>query len=98
MVGSGILLVFGLSSAIGGPLASVFMSLVGSAGLFAFCAVSLLLFSIGIFFRRKAHVIPVHDETEPFRVMSDSITPMAMEMDPRTEEGHLEEFQPDQVK
>ena len=98
MVGSGILLVFGLSSAIGGPLASLFMSLVGSAGLFAFCAVSLLLFSIGIFFRRKAHVIPVHDETEPFRVMSDSITPMAMEMDPRTEEGHLEEFQPDQVK
>lgn len=98
MVGSGILLVFGLSSAIGGPLASLFMSMVGSAGLFAFCAVSLLLFSIGIFFRRKAHVIPVHDETEPFRVMSDSITPMAMEMDPRTEEGHLEEFQPDQVK
>ena len=97
MVGSGILLVFGLSSAIGGPFASLFMSLMGSAGLFAFCAASLLLFSIGIFFRRKAHVIPVHDETDPFRVVSDSTTPMAMQMDPRTEEEPPEEFQSNKV-
>jgi hypothetical protein len=29
-------------------------------------------------------VLPVHDETEPFRI-TDVLTPAALEMDPRTE-------------
>ena len=46
--------------------------------------------------RRRNHVLPVRDETEPFRLVSDSVTPVAMEMDPRTEEGHLAEFEPEE--
>jgi MFS family permease len=91
MVGSGILLIFGLGSAVGGPAASLLMNVSGPSGLFAFSALAMLVFAGGIARRRRTHVVPLHDETEPFRLMVDSATPVAFEMDPRTEEGHLAE-------
>ncbi len=95
VVGGGILLLFGFSSALGGPLASVFIQLLGAQGLFAFCAVCLVAFAVGIFRRRQTHVVPLVDETEPFRLVSDTATTVAMEMDPRSEEGHLSEYEPE---
>ncbi|KJS07999.1 MAG: twin-arginine translocation pathway signal protein [Gammaproteobacteria bacterium BRH_c0] len=84
LVGSGILLVFGISSAFGAPLASIFMAVAGVAGLFVFSAVCLMVFALGISIRRKTHVLPLHDETEPFRPVSVT-SPAVFEMDPRTE-------------
>lgn len=84
MVGSVILLVFGISSAIGGPLAALFMAVIGPGGLFMFSAVCLMGLALAISVRRKTHVLPVHDETDPFQPISVT-TPAAFEMDPRTE-------------
>jgi MFS family permease len=85
MVGSGMLLILGFCSAIGGPLASLMMGLIGPGGLFAFAGVCLLLFSITIAVRRKTHVLAAADVTEPFRAVADTITPTVYEMDPRAE-------------
>ncbi len=85
MVGSAILLSLGLSSALGGPLASAFMAWGGPAGLFTFSAVSLFCFAGIITLRRRTHVLPVQDETETaFRVIAET-SPVAFELDPRTE-------------
>jgi len=84
MVGSGILLVFAVSSAIGAPLASLFMATLGPRGLFAFAALCLVGLTLGISIRRRTHVKPVVDETEPFRPLTDT-SPALFEMDPRTE-------------
>ncbi|AKH70002.1 arabinose efflux permease family protein [Spongiibacter sp. IMCC21906] len=85
MVGSGILFVLGVCSAIGAPIASGVMSLFGPGGLFLYSGSCLLLFAFGISRRRKSHVLPVVDETEPFIPMA-ATSPAAFEMDPRTEE------------
>ncbi len=86
MVGTGILLTFGLSSAFGAPLAGFFMSLIGPPGLFLFSALVLAIFAIGISIRRRTHVLPVHDETGPFHLISGQGTAVAFELDPRVEE------------
>lgn len=93
MVGSAMLLVFGLSSALGAPMASVTMAWVGPAGLFVFFGVCLLGFAGTIIRRRREHIIPVHEESEtPFHYIPGT-SPVALEMDPRTEaeEETLEE-------
>lgn len=84
LVGSGILFTFGVSSALGAPLASLFMLVMGSSGLFVFAAVCLFGFALGISVRRKTHILPVHDETDPFRPVSVT-SPAVFELDPRTE-------------
>ncbi len=64
------------------------MAYTGPQGLFIFSAGCLLVFALVIALRRRAHVLPVHDETEPFRAVSNLATPMALELDPRTESEH----------
>ncbi len=85
MVGSAMLLALGLSSAVGAPVASALTILMGPSGLFVFFALCLVAFMAMIFWRRRAHVLPVRDPTEaPFQVIADT-SPVALELDPRTE-------------
>tara|TARA_R110000772_G_scaffold117507_1_gene222987 strand:+ start:72102 stop:73388 length:1287 start_codon:yes stop_codon:yes gene_type:complete len=88
LIGSGILFIFGVSSALGAPLASLLMSLLGPQGLFVFSALSLLGFTLGIAIRRKSHEMPIVDETEPFRPVSVT-SPVIFELDPRMDEDAL---------
>ncbi|WP_371195072.1 MFS transporter [Glaciecola sp. SC05] len=89
-IGSGMLITFGISSAIGGPIASGVMSYVGALGLYAYMAVFLALFALIIMVRRTTHELPDkvadHDTFQPSAGMT---TPMAFSLDPRTE--HLED-------
>ncbi len=86
MVGSVMLLTMGLFSALGSVLASVFMQWFGPSGLFVFSTVCLAGLAVTLAARRRIHVLPVHDETEPFRAVVPNTTPMSLELDPRTEE------------
>jgi MFS family permease len=85
LIGSGILFIFGVSSALGAPLASLLMALIGPPGLFVFSALSLLGFTLGIAIRRESHTLPIVDETEPFQLVSVT-SPVIFELDPRMEE------------
>ncbi len=86
-IGSGMLITYGVSSAVGGPLASVVMSQVGPFGLYSYMAVFLLLFAIIIVVRRTTHELPSADhETDIFQPSAGMTTPMALELDPRTEQ------------
>lgn len=91
MVGSAMLLALGVSSAIGAPLASLFMTWMGPANLFTFFTICLVLFAVAISVRRRSHVLPVREESEtPFHLISGT-SPVALELDPRTEEGGAED-------
>ena len=92
MVGSVMLLSMGLFSALGSVIAAFFMQWFGPRGLFLFSLVCLVGFAFAIMARRRIHVLPVHDETEPFRAVASVGTPMALELDPRNEELPEEEF------
>ncbi|MEE4362139.1 MAG: MFS transporter [Pseudomonadales bacterium] len=82
MLGTSILLTYGVTSAIGAPIASLTMEWLGPRGLFIFCAAFLVIFSLGILRRRRTHALPIVDETEQF-VLAGGLTPVALEMDPR---------------
>lgn len=84
MVGSVMLLAMGSFSALGAFIASGFMSVFGPGGMFIFAAVCLAGFAAAVAVRRRINVLPVHDETGPFRVVAETTTPMALELDPRT--------------
>lgn len=86
MVGSVMLLSMGLFSAVGSFIASVFMLWFGPGGLFVFSTLCLTGFAVTLAARRHIHVLPVLDETEPFRAVAPTTTPMSFELDPRTEE------------
>lgn len=92
MVGSVMLLSMGLFSALGSVIAAFFMQWFGPRGLFLFSLICLVGFAFAIMARRRIHVLPVHDETEPFRAVASVGTPMALELDPRNEELPEEEF------
>ncbi|MGD9661903.1 MAG: MFS transporter [Porticoccaceae bacterium] len=94
LVGSCILMLFGISSAVGGPLASLFMEFLGAVGLFIHAALCLVVFAVAIAIRRTQHVIPMLDETEPFRAVADTATPAAFALDPRTEADEWESKNP----
>lgn len=94
MVGTSILLTFGVASAIGAPLAALAMSLVGGGGLFLFAGLVLALLALGVVRRRQTHYLPVVDETVPFRAVADVTTPAALEMDPRMEAEAIPEPEP----
>ncbi|GIX31929.1 MAG: MFS transporter [Porticoccaceae bacterium] len=85
MVGSGILLAFGVASALGGPLAAVGVAVLGSGGLFAFCAAVQLGLAVYLALRRRRHPLPLVDTTEGFHAMAES-SPAALALDPRAEE------------
>lgn len=90
MVGTAMLLAFGLSSAVGAPLASLLMTWIGPPGLFVFFAICLLVFGFTISIRRRTHVLPPKEEVEtPFQVIAET-SPMALELDPRTESASTE--------
>lgn len=85
MVGSAMLLSLGLSSAAGAPVASALTIALGPSGLFMFFALCLIAFMVMIFWRRRAHVLPARDPAEaPFQVIAET-SPVALELDPRTE-------------
>jgi MFS family permease len=86
MVGSGMLLTLGVCSAIGAPIASFAMSIVGPQGLFWYSAACLFIFAAAIAVRRRTHVLPLHEDNEPFHATPDMATPAAYEMDPRSTE------------
>ncbi len=86
MVGSVMLLSMGLFSALGSVIAAVFMQWFGPRGLFIFSVLCLFGFALAIQVRRRVHVLPVYDETEPFRAVAGAATPVSLALDPRNEE------------
>ena len=94
MVGTSILLTFGLASAIGAPLGALAMNLFGPGGLFLFAALVLALLVAGVLRRRKTHYLPVLDETVPFRSVAPITSPAVLEMDPRMEVEAIPEPEP----
>jgi len=91
-ISSAMLITLGLSSAIGAPLASLAMGLMGANGLYAFTSGSLIIFFIIVLFRRRSHIPPSNlEEKEDFRTVTDMAGPTAYEMDPRTEVDPTEE-------
>jgi MFS family permease len=88
-IATAILLAHGGAGAVGGPLASLCMDLIGPGGLFACCAAVLALFAAGTAHRLATRTRPLLDLTEPFVAVTE-LTPAALEMDPRlvpSEEG-----------
>lgn len=86
-IGSAMLITYGLSSAIGAPIASAFMSVFGHQYLFVFMGISFALFCIILIARRKSHVLPVMtDDNEDFQAIAGMTTPEAYNLDPRAEE------------
>ncbi|WP_339673807.1 MFS transporter [Dasania marina] len=94
VVGSGMLLITGLFSAIGAPMASLFITYFGPRGLFIFVAGCLFLLALSIVVRRHVHVIPYQDEIEPFRAIIET-SPAVFTLDPRTET--IEEQDPELI-
>lgn len=85
-IGSAILITYGLSSAIGAPIASAFMSLFGHAALFMFMGGSFIAFTIALVARRRAHILPdTTDDHETFQVVAGMTTPEAFHLDPRAD-------------
>lgn len=95
-IGSSMLIAYGLSSAIGGPIASAVMEQTGPLGLYAYMAVFLFLFAAIIIVRRRTHALPNSTvNNESFHPTAGMTTPMAFALDPRTEdsvEEHSEEL------
>lgn len=93
MLGSCILLTFGIASAVGGPLASVFVELLGAVGLYIHSALALVALAFVITVRRKQHVLSPADDTGPFRAATGT-SPAIFELDPRTESDEWENKPP----
>ena len=86
-IGSVMLITYGLSSAVGAPIASAFMSLLGHQFLFVFMAISFAAFCAILIARRNSHVLPtVAEHNEKFHVTAGMTTPEAFNLDPRAEE------------
>ena len=84
-IGSGVLMLFGLGSAIGAPLAGLSTAWLGSSGLFAFVTLALVLLMAGVAWRRRVRAAPVQQTAEqPFVAVSD-LAPLPLDLDPRVE-------------
>jgi MFS family permease len=91
-IGSGMLLTVGIFSALGAPLASLTMTLMGPSGLYAFAAACLTAFAVITLLRWQSHTVEIPAEGhEHFRTVAAMVTPTAYEMDPRTEEEREDE-------
>ncbi len=98
MVGSVMLLTMGLFSALGSFLAGRFMAVTGPEGLFWFSALCLLVFALATALRRRTHVLAAPAVSEPFRAVAETVTPMALELDPRTEAEHSDVLLSEEVQ
>lgn len=86
-IGSSMLITYGLSSAIGAPIASAFMSLFSYHFLFIFMAACFAMFAIFLVMRRKSNVLPTMTEDhEAFQAHAGMTTPAVYNLDPRSEE------------
>jgi MFS family permease len=86
-IGSAMLITYGLSSAIGAPIASAFMALFGHQYLFVFMGGSFAVFSVILIARRKSHVLPViAEDNEEFQAVAGMTTPEAYNLDPRADD------------
>lgn len=86
-IGSAMLITFGLSSAIGAPMASIFMNVFGHEYLFVFMGTSFIVFSIVLFVRRQSHVLPtMTEDNEDFQVIAGMTTPEVYNLDPRSDD------------
>lgn len=86
-IGSAMLITFGLSSAIGAPIASAFMSLLGHQFLFIFMGASFSIFAMVLVVRRKSHTLPtMTEDNEDFHMIAGMTTPEVYNLDPRSEE------------
>lgn len=83
-IGTAILLLNGAASAVGGPVASLFMKALGPGGLFWFSSGVLGVFALQIVWRLHVRQRPAVEETEPFRAVGE-VTPVALELDPRVD-------------
>ena len=87
-IGSAMLITYGLSSAVGAPIASAFMGLWGYQYLFIFMGTGFALFGAMLVVRRQAHVLPVMaDHNEDFQAVAGMTTPEVFNLDPRAEDG-----------
>lgn len=92
VIGSGMLITYGLASALGGPIASLVMSAIGAEGLYAFMSLILALFAIIIFVRRNKHILPATAvENTSFQASAGLTTTAALEIDPRAKHSDVEE-------
>lgn len=81
------LITLGLCSAIGAPIASLLMNVLGVSGFYVYMAVCLTVFTTIINIRRSQHVLPQKPEfNEAFIAVAETTTPLAYEMDPRNSE------------
>lgn len=82
--GQAMLIVFGVCSAVGAPIAAFTMDLLGAAGLYVFSGLCMLIFLIMIIIRRHQHVLTLTEEDkESFRVTAELTSPVVYEIDPR---------------
>ena len=86
-IGSGMLITLGVSSAIGAPVASLLMSVLGPQGLYLFMGFCLALFAAHILVRIRNHILPFREIHAVFRPVPNLTTPAVYEMDPRNEEA-----------
>ena len=88
-IGSAMLITLGLCSAIGAPLASLMMNIIGAAGLYAFTSLCLFLFFVFVTTRRRQHKSPISEENhEDFRTITEMAGPTIYEIDPRSDENN----------
>jgi MFS family permease len=86
-IGSAMLILYGLSSAIGAPLASLLMELLSHNYFFVYMATMFAMFTGILIMRRQAHVLPVvAEDHETFQAVAGLTTPVAFNMDPRSDD------------
>lgn len=86
-IGSAMLIAYGLSSAIGAPLASTVMSVLGYHYLFVFMGTAFAVFAGFLVMRRKSNVMPaVAENHEAFQAQAGMTTPAVYNLDPRADE------------
>ncbi|TCS40692.1 MFS transporter [Reinekea marinisedimentorum] len=91
-IGSSMLITYGISSAIGAPVASAFMSVFGHEYLYVFMALSFASFCGVLIVRRKSHVLPVvATSNEDFQAVAGMTTQEAFVLDPRSDEQERHE-------
>ncbi len=89
-ISGSMLIVLGVSSALGAMLAAFTMNLLGPSGLYGFMFAILVLFAFAILLRRRSHALPdtskTHDSFQPLPGMT---TPAVYEIDPRYDSNSL---------
>ncbi|WP_196160302.1 MFS transporter [Reinekea sp. G2M2-21] len=83
-IGSAMLITYGVSSAVGAPLASLLMQVFSYHYFFIYMSAMFALFTGLLIMRRQAHVLPVvAEDHDTFQAVAGLTTPMAYNMDPR---------------